>query len=83
MCDLQRRRAHPAGRTVHEHRLALLQAPAQSQREVGGVVVEDQRRALREVQATQWKGEKVRRDGRLRKASQRAEGRHTVTLLKV
>ena len=35
---------------MHEHGLALGEAPAQDEREVSGVIVEDQPRALREVE---------------------------------
>ena len=48
--DLERGGPDAAGGAVHEHRLALRQAPAQLQREVRRVVVEDERRALREVE---------------------------------
>ena len=48
--DLERRGADAARRAVDEHALALGQAPAQLQREVGRVVVDDERRALREVE---------------------------------
>src|SRR5439155_10475515 len=48
--DLQRRRADAARRAVHEHRLTGLQAPARHEREVRGVVVDDQSCALDEVQ---------------------------------
>ena len=63
--DLQRRGPDAAGGAVHEHRLALGQPPAELQREVGGVVVEDERRALGEVQLVgQLEDEVVGRDGR-------------------
>ncbi len=78
--DLQRRGADAAGGAVDEHRLALAQAPAQDEREVGGVVVEDQTRPLREVEL-RWKREREKRGGdrRLGEAPERTERRHAVT----
>ena len=56
-----------------------LQAPAQQQREVGGVVVEDQRRALGEVELRgERKGQELGCDGRLGEAAERAERRDAV-----
>ncbi len=77
--DLQRGGAHAAGGAVHEHRLALRQAPAQQQREVGGVVVEDQRRPLGEVElGREREREELGRHGRLGEAAERAERGHAV-----
>ena len=64
---------------MHEDGLARLQAPAQRQREVGGVVVEDQPGTLGEVElARQREGEELGRNGRLGEAADGAEGRHTL-----
>ena len=77
--DLQRRGADPAGGPVHEHGLALPQAPTQGQREVGGVVVEDQRRALREVERVrQREGQEGGRHGDLGEGAEPAERGHAV-----
>jgi hypothetical protein len=65
--DLEGRRPDPAGGAVHEHGLALAQAAAVLQREICGVVVEDQAGALREVELVrQLEGEEVGGDGDLR-----------------
>ena len=45
------------------------------------MVVEDQARALGEVEAAQGEGEEVRRNGRLRKATEGAEGGHRLARL--
>ena len=72
--DLERGGADAAGGAVDEHALALRQAAAQLQREVGGVVVEDQRRALREVERLgQREGHERGRDGDLGHAAERRE----------
>ncbi len=64
---------------MHEHRLARCQTPAQQQREVRGVVVEDQRRALREVELRRERErEELRCDGRLGEAAERAERSHAL-----
>ena len=80
--DLQARGPDAAGGAVHQHGLALCQAPAQQQREVRGVIVEDQRRALGEVElGREREREELGRDGRLGKAAERAERGHTVARL--
>ena len=72
--DLQRRRADPAGGPMDEDGLALGEPPAELQREVGGVVVEDQPGALREVQLVREReGQPRRRDGHLGEAAEHAE----------
>ena len=72
--DLESRGADAAGGAVDEHGLALLEATAGLQREVGGVVVEDERRALREVELVgQLEAEECRRHRDLRPAAEHAE----------
>ena len=73
--DLQRGGADAAGGAVHEHPLALGDPPARLQREVRGVVVEDEAGALGEVERVrQLEGEEGRRDGHLRERAERGEG---------
>ena len=77
--DLDRGGPDAAGGAVHEHGLALLEAAAQHEREVGRVVVEDQPGALGEVQRVgQREGQEVGRDGDLGEAAEHAERRHPV-----
>ena len=64
---------------MDEHRLARLKLPAHDEREVDGVVVEDQRRALCEIQlAGELEREELRRHDRLGEAAERAEGGDTI-----
>ncbi len=77
--DLERGGADPAGGAVDEHGLALFEAAAGHQREVGRVVVEDQRRALREVELVgQLEHEERRRHRDLGPAAEHAERGHAV-----
>src|SRR5947209_2893481 len=48
--DLKRRGANAAGSPMHEHALALDEPASQLEREVGGVIVEDQPRGLTEIE---------------------------------
>ena len=78
---LQRRRPDAAGRAVHEHRLALGQAPAQLQREVRRVVVEDQPGALRVVELVRERERELRlRQRDLGEPAEHAERGHAVAL---
>ncbi len=77
--DLDGGGADPAGRAVHEHLVALGDPPADAQREVGRVVVEDQARALGDVELVGEREGHVRgRDGLLGEAAQVAAGGHAV-----
>ena len=71
---LNRRCAHAADGPVHEHGLALGQAPAQLQGEQGGVVVEDKPGALSGVEVLgEGEGEVLGRHRRLGEAAKHAE----------
>jgi hypothetical protein len=60
----------------------MRQAATQQQREVGGVVVEDQRRSLREVElGREREREVLGRNGGLGEAAERAERSHPVARL--
>ena len=78
--DLQRRGADAARRTVDEHGLRRLELPAHDQREVGGVVVEDQPRPLRDVERVmQAEGEEGGRGDGLGEPAEQAHRGHPVT----
>ena len=65
---------------MHQHDLALGEPATELEREVRRVVVEDQRRALREVQGIgEREGQEVGGDGDRGEAAKRAERRHPVT----
>jgi hypothetical protein len=57
--DLEAGRADPAGRTVHEHRLALPDGRARLERELGGQVVQRQRRRLLEADGVRQREDAV------------------------
>ena len=79
--DLQRCGADAAGRAVHEDGLTLRQPAPGLQREVGRVVVQDQARALGEVELVgQREGEVRRRHGLLREGAEHAKSRDAVAL---
>jgi hypothetical protein len=73
--DLEGGGADAAGRAVHEHGLAGLQPSPQLQGEQGGVVVEEQRGALGEVERLgQREGQRGRRHRPLGEPAEQGEG---------
>jgi hypothetical protein len=78
--DLDRGGADATRGALHQHRLAGLQAAALDQGEVGGAVVEDDRRALLVADRVgQGEGLADRRDGELGEAAQKPEPSGAVT----